>query len=83
MMKMAWEIPARLAKPCPFCGSRKVVTEAKEHFESCGNKSCTYIECLNCGARLYGEVNYEKGLSDGTYNTAQRTVTKMWNRRAS
>ncbi len=82
MMKMDWEITAILAKPCPFCGSRKIVTETKEHFEE-GNKSCSYLECLNCGAQLYGEVDYENGLSDGTYKTAQRTVHRMWNRRAS
>lgn len=81
-MKMDWEKTAVLAKPCPFCGSRKVVTETKEHFET-SNKSCSYISCLNCGAQLYGDVIYENGSYDTTYNNAQRTVLKMWNRRAS
>ena len=79
MMKFEWQKIARLAKPCPLCGSRRIVTESKEHFDSIENKSCSYIECLDCGVMIYGE-----GVTEGTdYNTAQRNVLRMWNRRAS
>lgn len=79
MSKFEWQKTARLAKPCPLCGSRRVVTESRESFNESENKSCTYIECLDCGVTIYGEAVVE-----GTdYNTAQRNVLKMWNRRAS
>ena len=82
MKKMNWEKRAALAKPCPFCGSKRVVTETKDNFYY-GNMSCTYIKCLNCGAILFGEVVNENGSYERTYNEAQRIVLKMWNRRAS
>lgn len=79
MTKYEWQRYARLAKPCPFCGGRRLVTESRESFDSSKNKSCTYIECLDCGATIYGEAVVE-----GTdYNTAQRNALKLWNRRAA
>ena len=82
-MKFSWEITAILAKPCPFCGSKDVVTESKEYFEG-GNKSCSYIKCLGCGATLYGDAKAgENGSYERTYTDAQRAVHKKWNRRAS
>ena len=78
-MTFEWEKIARLAKPCPFCGSRKVITETSDHFEDAVNKTCTYIRCSECGVEIYGEADI-----DGVYyNQAQRNVLKVWNRRAS
>ena len=84
MVKMDWEVRARLAKPCPFCGSRKVITESREHFEAGETKTCCYIECADCGATIYGDpVRDESGRFVEDYNTAQRGALKAWNRRAA
>ena len=81
-LKMDWERTAFLAKPCPFCGCKNVVTETKDNFED-SNKSCTYIECLNCGVTIWGDVKSVNGSYERTYNEAQRAVLQKWNRRAS
>ena len=81
--KMDWEKKAYLAKPCPFCGSKDLVTENKDNFED-SNKSCTYIECLNCGVTVYGDVKSDaNGSYESTYDEAQRAVLRKWNRRVS
>ena len=75
---------AIFAKPCPFCGSSNVITEKKEQFYDSGNRSCTYIECDDCGAKIYGDpVRGEDGQYDTTYNTAQHRALEMWNRRSA
>lgn len=78
-MKYEWEKIARFAKPCPFCGSHRVITENKENFDDAVNKSCTYIRCENCGVSIYGDP-VVGGID---YNEAQRNVLKVWNRRVS
>lgn len=79
-MMYEWETVARLAKPCPLCGSRNVVTEKRSKFEEIPTlKTCTYIECRDCHVTVYGDPVLE----GTTYNEAQRRVLKRWNRRAS
>ena len=80
--KLDFQKKAVFAKPCPFCGSKKVITEKKDHFYE-SNKCCSYISCLNCGAQIYGDVIYENGSYETSYNKAQHIVLKMWNRRVS
>lgn len=82
-MKMDWAKPARLAKPCPFCGSKKIVTESREHFEASKCKTCTNFQCTECGAMLYSmPVRSSDGWFSQDYNVVQRKALKMWNRRA-
>lgn len=84
-MKLDFEIPAIFAKPCPLCGSRKVITESKSHFYSGEHKSCSYIECADCGVQVYGNPvrDPENGGFIQTYNTAQHEALKLWNRRTA
>lgn len=82
-MKFEWEIKAQFAKACPFCGSDDLKTETEEHFYSCPNTTCTYIECNNCGASIFGNPvmgQDKKFVKD--YRTAYDIVLKMWNRRS-
>ena len=82
--KMDWEKKAHLAKPCPFCGGKEVFTESKENFED-SSKTCSYIECLNCGVTMWGDLGNRNvnGSYECTYDEAQRAVLRKWNRRAS
>lgn len=73
-----WQKKAAFAKPCPFCGSKNVLTEKKEHFYSGNVRTVSYIVCGDCGAQLYGNPILKE---DATYNKAQHIVLKMWNRR--
>ena len=83
-MKCDFEIKAIFAKPCPFCGSENVVTEGRASFYKSKTKSCTYIECADCGAKVYGDpVRGEDGVYISTYNNAQHKVLEMWNRRSA
>ena len=83
-MKFDFEIKAIFAKPCPFCGSENVVTEGRASFYKSKNKSCTYIECADCGAKVYGNpVRNEKGQFIMTYNSAQHEALAVWNRRSA
>ena len=81
-MKMEWEKTAPFAKPCPFCGSKNVVTEKKEHFYRGENKTCVYIECVDCGAEIYGNpVRESDGSFCGNYSVAYHEALTAWNRR--
>ena len=76
---------AVFAKPCPYCGSRNIITERKEAFYKADAKTCTYMECDDCGATVYGvPVRDEKTWKfSENYNIAQHEALKRWNRRAS
>ena len=75
---------AMFAKPCPFCGSRNVITESKKSFYKSGNRCCSYIRCDECGAETYGNpVRNEKGQFIMTYNSAQHEALAVWNRRSA
>lgn len=72
-----------IAKPCPLCGSEKIISEKKSHFEK-SNKACTYLQCDDCGVEVYGntELN-DDGSYETTYGIALRRVLKKWNRRVT
>ena len=83
-MKYDHEIKAIFAKPCPFCGSENVVTESRASFYKSKIKTCTYIECADCGAEVYGDpVRDENGEFITTYNNAQHKALELWNRRSA
>lgn len=83
-MKFDYERRMPLAKPCPFCGSRNVVTERKEHFDASEYKTCTFVRCVNCGVQIVGmPVLNDEGKFVEDYETAQRQALKLWNRRVS
>ena len=74
------ETKAKLVKPCPFCGSKKIKTHTKEYYSNNNNDTGSMeIECDNCGATLWSHPMQE-GL---TYNEAMRLAIKNWNRRAT
>lgn len=76
-----WQIRARLAKPCPLCGSRNVLTDNRESEETVKKRLAEepyfkVIECLNCGCKYTG------GPAD-TLDGAYRMALRGWNRRAA
>ena len=77
-MKYSWQTKAMFVKPCPFCGSKNLVIEKKDSFYD-SNKSCTYVECAECGVHVYGD-----GVLGGTtYNEAVHNAIERWNRRVA
>lgn len=83
-MKLDWEKRMPLAKACPFCGSKEVLTEKKAHFEQSMVKTCTFIRCDGCGVQLVGEpVDGDDGHFVQDYNVCQRQALRMWNRRVT
>jgi len=75
-MMMNYETKARLAKKCPFCGSKKIVTKRADFLRD-GNLLTTEIKCDACGAevRVYtDECDPAKGY---------REALKVWNRRTA
>ena len=71
---------ARFAKPCPFCGSKRLMILPRERYENgYADNGYNSIECENCGA---GISNCTMVQND-TYNNSVRAVLKLWNRRAA
>ena len=58
-------------KPCPFCGSNKVLLRDNSGYFDAKEKEY-YIVCLKCGA-FYGNRK--------VYGSREGTI-RMWNRRA-
>lgn len=58
-------------KPCPFCGSKEVITVADLIYE--GDIG---IECQNCGIQFFAPTNYSLIEDEKGY------MITMWNRRA-
>ena len=77
------QMKAIFAKPCPFCGSRNVITEKKETFYGHRHRACTYIACDDCGAQIFGEPVRKDGGYDTDYNNAQHAALAAWNRRSA
>ena len=76
-----WQIRARLAKPCPLCGCRTILTNNREYEEETHLKlnAGAYfktVECAACGCEYTG------GPAD-TLDGAYRMALKGWNRRAA
>ena len=71
---------ARFAKPCPFCGNKRLATLTRERYE---NSHVDYgyniIECEKCGAGISNCTM----VRDDTYNNSVRAVLKVWNRRTA
>ena len=79
-MKYDFEMGARLAKPCPLCGSRKIVTSTRAYEETVHDRmgSGNYyktLECKSCGCRYTGDPA-------PTQDEAYRLALRHWNRRA-
>lgn len=72
-----------IAKPCPLCGSEKIISEKKSNYEK-NNKCCTYIQCDECGLEVYGDPEFKTGSGyEMDYSTALKRALKKWNRRAT
>lgn len=75
-MFLSYEVKAKLAKKCPFCGSDKIKTDDPEWLKN-GDLEVVRIKCDECGAEV---TAYTNGCDPiGGY----REALKMWNRRAS
>ena len=76
-MIKGFHVAAKLAKACPFCGGKRIVTIDPDTFREDGLR-CVWIECDDCGGRV-------SGYSDdfGDYNTAYRNGLMKWNGRVS
>lgn len=82
MILKEMETKAKLAKPCPFCGSRKIKTLSRSFYEAKDMNGATKMECESCGATLW--CFHDGDLSDTVdYNDITRKAIMQWNRRAS
>lgn len=79
-MKYDFQMTARLAKACPLCGSKNVVTYKRDHQESHQSihpgSYYAAIECADCGLTYLGD----KGTNP---SEAYRIALKAWNRRSA
>ena len=83
-MRFDYEKPMRLAKPCPLCGSKDVVTESRESFYDLKRPACTYVRCVDCDVQVFGDpVRDENDKFVEDYNVAERQALKKWNRRTA
>ena len=74
-MMMDYETKAKLAKNCPFCGGKQIVTKRSDFIRD-GGLLTTEIKCNTCGAEVRSytdECDPVKGY---------REALKVWNRRA-
>ncbi len=73
-------VRARLAKPCPMCGSKHIITIDRDKFDRLGFSQTGYssIECDNCGLEICNST-----MKDSTYGESYKAVLKLWNRRAA
>ena len=76
-MIKSYEMNARLAKDCPYCGSKNIVTIIPRVFKKDGLMA-NRIRCDNCDACIYGYTDVS-----GDYNGSYREALKKWNRRAT
>ena len=53
-------------KPCPFCGGTDIKSYVDDFIR-------TYVECKNCGVKVQGAYNSERG---------EKEADELWNRRA-
>jgi len=73
-------VRARLAKPCPMCGSKHIVTMDRDRFDELNYTNTGYssIECDNCGLQLSNCT-----MKESTYGESYKAVLMKWNRRAA
>ena len=70
-----FQTKAKLAKPCPLCGSDNIMVESPEYFAE-NRHSTLSIECADCG------LAFRDG-NGGNYSEVYREVLKKWNRRVT
>ena len=70
-----FQTKAKLAKPCPLCGSKRIMADSPEYFAE-SHHTTVGIECADCG------LMFRDGAGT-TYNECYREVLKKWNRRAA
>ena len=77
-MKYDFRMNARLAKHCPLCGSKNVVTYKREYEEEKNTSGRYYgtIECADCGLSFMGDPADD-------CRTAYRIALKAWTRRVA
>lgn len=75
-MIASYETGAKLAKKCPFCGSKAIKTLSKAFVEETVTE-LVYIKCDDCGAKV-------EAFTDGcNFNEGYRQALKTWNRRSA
>ena len=79
-MRLAHEVKAKLVKPCPFCGSKKIKALNRDYYEEQHFTGDMRLECEDCGATLW---NFPHDGKDYDYNDAMKMIVERWNRRAS
>ena len=75
-MLLSYEVKAKLAKKCPFCGSEIIKTNDAEWIKN-GDLKVVIIKCDECGAEVRAYTDECDPI--GGY----REALKLWNRRAS
>ena len=75
-MILNYEVRAKLAKKCPFCGSDRIKTQDAEWLKN-GDLKVVPIMCDECGAEVRAYTDECDPI--GGY----REALKIWNRRAS
>ena len=80
------EVKARLAKPCPCCGSLDIWMDSPEWLKENGLHSLE-IMCKACGLSITAYDYYfdpdTNERVDTSLREAYRTALKRWNRRAA
>lgn len=78
-MKSDFEVTAKLAKACPFCGSRKIKCVSRDYYEAnLHTYGSAWVECEGCGAELWNRT-----YSETPYSDAIKAAIMRWNRRAA
>lgn len=78
-MKHSFEVTARLAKACPFCGGKKINTTGKDYYYSnLSRYGSAWVTCEGCGAEVWNRT-----FAETPYNDAIRAAIMRWNRRAA
>ena len=75
-MILSYEVKAKLAKKCPFCGCGTIKTKKPEWIRE-GDLKVVVIKCDNCGAEVRAHTE------ECDPSAGYREALKLWNRRAS
>lgn len=75
-MLLSYEVEAKLAKKCPFCGCERIKTKQPEWVRIHDIKAVS-IKCDNCGAEVTAYTD------ECDFYAGYREALKLWNRRAS
>jgi Lar family restriction alleviation protein len=78
---MIGEIRARLTKPCPCCGSKKIMMDSPKFIRE-NDLKVVELLCKDCGLSMKVFVGDSEGRASSVKEAYQIAV-KRWNRRAA